>query len=353
MNFTLHLTADCNLRCRYCYEKHSRERMSEAAALAAVDLMFSFGHKKNGFSFFGGEPLLCRGLIERVLEYAAQKNPGGKLSYSMTTNGLLLDEEFMELADRCRLSIALSHDGSLQDDQRVFPDGSPTAALLEEKIDMLLAHQPNAAAMLTVMPENVDRLAEAVEWLYERGFSKINTTIDYRPGAEWDDALMEELDRQYGLMAELCAKHYDEARPLDHMGFTSKIRSYIEDRPCVECRLGVRQPSIAPDGRIYPCNQFLNDEAFVMGDVWRGIDAAAQRRIIAASLAEEPSCRGCAIEKRCRHHCACLNYSMTGDMHTVPPVQCAHEKSIVRNADKLAEELYRRGSPRFLKAYSD
>ena len=56
MNFTLHLTADCNLDCRYCYEKHTREYMSTETALAACDLMFSVGHKQNGFSFFGGEP---------------------------------------------------------------------------------------------------------------------------------------------------------------------------------------------------------------------------------------------------------------------------------------------------------
>ena len=349
MNFTLHLTADCNLACRYCYEKHTPARMSEATALAACDLMFSYGHKQNGFSFFGGEPLLCRDLILRVMEYC--RAHGGRLFYKMTTNGLLLDEEFVRTATENSLEIALSHDGLLQDNQRVRRDGSGTAQALEPKIDLLLSYQPDAVAMLTLLPENAPLLAASVKWLYDRGFSRINTAIDCRPDNAWDDASMDELDRQYALIARLCLEHYDDARPLRYLNFESKISAYLEDRPCIECRLGKKQPSIAPDGRIYPCNQFLNDPAYLMGDVFSGIDSKKQERIYRASLAPEPSCAGCALEKRCRHHCSCLNYSMTGDMHQVPAVQCAHEQSVIRNADRLASELYKAKSPRFMKAY--
>ena len=65
MNFTLHVTGDCNLRCRYCYETHTRARMAEETAKKAVDLAFSYGHEKNGFSLFGGEPMLERTLVEK------------------------------------------------------------------------------------------------------------------------------------------------------------------------------------------------------------------------------------------------------------------------------------------------
>ena len=353
MNFTLHVTADCDLDCRYCYEKHTHDRMSVETAKKAVDLMLSFGHKINGFSFFGGEPLLCRELIAETVRYAARLSEGTEklLRYRMTTNGTQLDEDFLSLADEHHIAIALSHDGVLQDIQRVDRAGRGTAARLEPKIDMLLAHQPDAIAMMTVLPENVSRFAEAFRWLYERGFTHINTAIDYRPGNHWDDASMEELDRQYALVADYCEAHYDGERPLRYLNFESKIASYLEGRPCIECRLGMKQPSIAPDGSIYPCNQFLNLAEYRMGDVTHGIDAAAQRRIYEASLKEEPSCRGCALEKRCRHHCACLNFSMTGDMHEVPPLQCVHEQSVIKNADRMAAKLYERRSPGFMKAY--
>lgn len=353
MNFTLHLTADCNLACRYCYEKHSPERICEETALAACELLFSFGHRTNGFSFFGGEPLLCRDIIIAVMDRCRELNEarGGKVSYSMTTNGTLLDEEFIDKACADKLEITLSHDGLLQDAQRVRKDGSGTASALEPKIDMLLARQPDAIAMMTLLPENVGMLARSVEWLYLRGFSRVNTAIDYRPDAAWDDASMEELDRQYGLIAEFCNEHYDEKRPLRYLNFESKIAAHLNGTRCIECRLGMKQPSIAPDGKLYPCNQFLNLKEYVMGDVWKGIDTAAQRRIYSASLAPELSCGGCALEKRCRHHCSCLNFSMTGDMHIVPAVQCVHEQSVIRNADKLAAMLYKRKSPRFMRAY--
>ncbi|MCR5808754.1 MAG: SPASM domain-containing protein [Clostridiales bacterium] len=355
MNFTLHLTADCDLACRYCYEKHGPERMDEAAALAACDLLFSFGHKTNGFSLFGGEPLLCRKVIEKTLRYAAEKNweIGGKLAYRMTTNGVLLDEDFLDFADEHNIMIALSHDGPLQDEQRVFKNGAGTSEALEPKIDMLLSHQPEAVVMATFLPKNAGRVAETVEWLYNRGFSRINTCIDYRPEADWNDENMAELDRQYALLEELCEKHFDSPRPLRYLNFESKIASYLNGRPCIECRLGVKQPSIAPDGKIYPCNQFLNDPRYLMGDVWSGIDAAAQRRIFFEAQKPEASCEGCAIEQRCRHHCACLNFSMTGDMHKVPPVQCAHERSLIRHADGLAKRLYESGSPRFMRVYGN
>lgn len=353
MNFTLHLTADCNLDCRYCYEKHTPDYMSEATALAACDLLFSFGHKQNGFSFFGGEPLLCRETVLRVMEYCRELNKerGGRLSYRMTTNGILLDEAFIDAALANNLEITLSHDGLLQDVQRVRRDGSGTASALEPKIDLLLKKQPDTIVMMTVLPENVGRLADSVKWLYERGFSRVNTAIDYRPNAAWDDDSTEELDRQYARIAELCFEHYDGERPLRYLNFESKIAAHLNDRPCIECRLGIKQPSVAPDGNIYPCNQFLNIPEYAMGDVFSGIDAAKQRSINAASLAPEKSCEGCAIEKRCRHHCACLNYSITGDMHVVPPVQCVHEQSVIRNADALAERLFKEKSPRFMRAY--
>ena len=222
---------------------------------------------------------------------------------------------------------------------------------LEPIIDLLLRYQPDAIAMQTVTPHTVDRMAESVEWLYSRGFSRINTAIDYRPDAGWDDESMAVLKEQYQAIAALSEAHFDDARPLRYLNFISKIAAYLNDRPCIECKLGMRQPSIAPDGSIYPCNQFLNLEAFRMGDVETGIDVEKQKQIYLASLAPEPDCEGCAIADRCRHHCACLNFSLTGHMHEVAPVQCEHERILIPIADELAARLYEKKSERFLRYY--
>jgi uncharacterized protein len=329
--------------------------MTEETAKRAVDLAFTYGHPKNGFSLFGGEPMLERGVIEAVCDYAMEKAQatGTELRFKMTTNGTLLDESFLRFANAHNLDIALSHDGLLQDVQRVTRGGQPTMARLEPIVDLLLSYQPKAVAMQTVMPSTVDRMAESVEWLYDRGFTRINTAIDYRPDAGWDDASMEELARQYARIADLSERHFDDAHPLHYLNFLSKISAYLNDRPCLECKLGMRQPSVAPDGKIYPCNQFLDVPEYCMGDVFGGIDREKQRAIYRASLDPEPDCEGCAIADRCRHHCACLNYSLTGKMHEVAPVQCEHERVLIPIADGLAARLYEKKSARFLLNYRD
>ena len=205
MNLTLHLTADCNLRCRYCYETHCKKHMTWDTAKQAVDLVFSYGHKTNGLSLFGGEPLLERDLAERICRYAkaqAQRR-GVSVRFKMTTNGTLLDEDFLKFANDHDLEIALSHDGLLQDEQRLTRDGRPTRAKLEPVVDMLLRYQSNAAALQTVTPMTVGGMAESVQWLYDRGFTRINSVIDYRPDAGWDDASLAVLKEQYEDVADL------------------------------------------------------------------------------------------------------------------------------------------------------
>ena len=355
MNLTLHLTADCNLRCRYCYETHCKKHMTLSTARQAVDLVFSYGHRTNGFSLFGGEPLLERDLAERICRYAKAEadKRGVGVRFKMTTNGTLLDEDFLRFANDHDLEIALSHDGLLQDEQRLTRDGRPTRAKLEPVVDLLLHYQPNAVALQTVTPTTVGGMAESVRWLYGRGFSRINTVIDYRPGAGWDDDSLAMLRAQYEAVAELMEAHFDERRPLLFLPFLTKIVAYLNDRPCLECMLGMRQPSVAEDGAIYPCNQFLYLPAYRMGHVSTGVDRAKQRAVYTASLAPEPDCVGCAIEGRCRHHCACLNFSLTGDMHTVAPVQCEHERILIPIADDLAARLYEKKSARFLLNYRE
>ena len=355
MNLTLHLTAECNLRCSYCYEAHCANRMTWDTARRAVDLVFSYGHKNNGLSLFGGEPLLERDLAEKICRYAkaAARSMGVDVRFKMTTNGTLLDEDFLRFADEHSVEIALSHDGLLQDAMRLTRDGHPTRERLEPVIDALLQFQPGAAALQTVTPGTVGGMADSVRWLYDRGFTRINTVIDYRPGAGWDDRSLVVLKEQYKAVSGLMETYFEEKRPLLFLPFLTKISAYLNSRPCLECKLGMRQPSVAEDGSIYPCNQFLHNEQYRMGDVFSGIDREKQRSIYTASLAPEPDCEGCAISDRCRHHCACLNFSLTGSMQQVAPVQCEHERILIPIADELAASLYAKKSARFLLNYRE
>src|SRR5512135_2413739 len=125
MHLTLHLTSRCNLRCRYCYAAPADQDMSLETATAAISKL-AVGDDC-GVIFFGGEPLLRKDLIAALLEWCERKNPR-RFHYKVTTNGTLLDDEFLDLADRHGLLVAISHDGAREahDALRVWPSGVGT-----------------------------------------------------------------------------------------------------------------------------------------------------------------------------------------------------------------------------------
>jgi uncharacterized protein len=135
-----------------------------------------------------------------------------------------------------------------------------------------------------------------------------------------------------------------------------KIASHIFPKQCQQerCELGLRQISVAPDGTLYPCTQFAangGDPAFAIGHATTGIDYAARDRIYALNVEEKPGCDTCAIRARCNHHCGCLNRQATGNIRTVSPVLCAHERIVLPIADALAARLFKRRSPMFLQKH--
>jgi len=107
MHLKLHLTEDCNIRCKYCYIDHKPKTMSKETAFAAIDLALQSDQKYPGVAFFGGEPLLCKELIKEMVGYAKEKEPNRKLMFKLATNGLLLDEQFLSFAKENGIFIAL------------------------------------------------------------------------------------------------------------------------------------------------------------------------------------------------------------------------------------------------------
>ncbi|MCL2757622.1 MAG: radical SAM protein, partial [Coriobacteriia bacterium] len=101
MHYTLHLTSQCNMRCGYCYVSQSENRMSVETVHKAVDLALQSGNSRLGLVFFGGEPLLCQDLIQETIRYSTERireDASAKFFYKITTNGLLLDDAFVQYA---------------------------------------------------------------------------------------------------------------------------------------------------------------------------------------------------------------------------------------------------------------
>ena len=165
-DITLVLTERCNLRCPYCYvpqqEDGAGRAMSEEVALAAVDRFLDRAPagKELSISFFGGEPFLERGLMERVVDHARSRRPEG-LTFSAPTNGTLLDDDALDLVRRSGMSLALSVDGTSPAAQRPDARGRSTMERLEAAIPAVRDQDP--MTRMTVTPDNVDQLCQNVQ----------------------------------------------------------------------------------------------------------------------------------------------------------------------------------------------
>jgi len=367
MNITLHVTAACNFRCRYCYAApHSDGVMGEETARASVDMALAgspptAAGPSLGIVFFGGEPLLHPDLIRATIRYCRDitDRTGRSFHFKLTTNGSLLDESF--LADRLtgEVFVALSHDGvqPAHDTHRVDAEGRGTFDRLEPVIDLLLSHRPHAPVMLVTTPETAGWYADSVRYLFGRGFRYLICSLNYAAG--WSQASLATLERQYQELAEWYVDQTEREEKFYFSPFDVKIASRVFPGSCrrERCELGRRQISVAPSGRIFPCVQFVGDggdSEWCIGNVRSGIDEARRGHLYRENDREKESCRGCAIGERCNHFCGCLNRQATGSIRTVSPVLCSHEQMVLKIADTLAERLFRKRSAMFLqKQYNE
>ncbi|MDR0842036.1 MAG: radical SAM protein [Acidobacteriota bacterium] len=363
MHLTLHLTARCNLQCRYCYVSQSAEDMALRTARAAVDLAVAENGRKNpgkslGVIFFGGEPLLRRELIVETIRHCRdiESRTGQLFYFKITTNGLLLDEDFLTHPETSSVFVALSHDGvrAAHDAKRVDSSGGGSFDRLSQVVPLLLRHKPYAPALTVVTPDTVRHYAASIDYLFNQGFRYLICSPDY--SVAWDAKAVRELGRQYRKIADWYYEKTLAEEKFYFSPFEVKIASHVYPGSCKRdrCELGLRQISVAPDGRLFPCVQFVGDANYVIGDVGRGLDEAARDRLYRRNAAEKESCRTCAVCERCNHYCGCLNRQATGSIDEVAPMLCAHERTVLPIADKLAARLFEKRNSLFIqKHYND
>jgi len=353
MKMTINLTENCNMACDYCYYRHKGQISANFDMIKAAIDMSVRQNESTGICFFGGEPLLEKGLIESTVDYAKsiRQETGHKFFFKITTNGTLLDEPFLQLAKKANMIIAVSHDGLMSAGGRQY---SAATDLSPEKLKMLLRYQPYAIAMTTVHPHSVDLFADSVAWLFQQGFRYLITSPAHGAHIPWDDKSCDQLQEQYRKLAQLYIKWTKAGKKFFLGAFETKIASHIEGEKYVQhhCHIGKDQISVAADGKIYPCVQFVGNADYCIGDVWQGIDGQRQQAL-ALHRCGSPLCDKCAISNRCIHTCGCMNSLDTGSADQVSPFQCRHEKMLISIVDKMAEKLYRSKNRRFIAKHYD
>jgi len=354
VQFTLYITHQCNLRCRYCGQHKGNIHMSADTAFAAIDLALEYGGSAVGIGLYGGEPLLCRERIAELIGYAhAHKAQGQKLYFKITTNGTLLDADFIAFAKRAGIIISLSLDGTqvAHDRNRMnaAEEGSYEKAVAHAPA--LLAANPYTACMMTLSPNNLAVYADSVRHIYALGFQNLVVSPDY--SATWTDADLAELEKQYDTLADwYCAETRAERKfffsPID-----SKINSRVNRRTfCKErCKLGYEQICIDTDGKLYPCTQFVGNLAYCIGDLEHGINESRRMEVYSESRGAHPLCKKCALKDRCLQSCRCINMASTGDPISPSPLLCAHERILIAAADRAASTLFAERSGMFIQKH--
>lgn len=359
MHLTLHLTRACNMRCRYCYAPPMTDAgMSLPTGLQAMDFGLRLTQGSCGIVFFGGEPLLQRELLLDLVRHARmrQRLGEGQFHFKITTNGLLLDDAFLEQAVRDEIMIAMSFDGirEAHDAHRRAPDGTGTFSLLLPRLQRLLERKPYSNIIMVVNPDTVRHMAKSVEFLFDMGVRYLVLALNY--AGNWQQEHLEILREQYVCLARRYVRWTLAGRKFYFSPFEVKLASHINgDRFDQErCDFGRRQLSVDPDGYLYPCVQFAQTggtSRWCVGHVSRGIDQTRLDALNVEAGAEKSSCQECDLKSRCSHTCACLNWQTTGMTTSLSPVLCAHEKMLIETADRIGNILYRRRSSLFVQKH--
>ncbi|MBK8541991.1 MAG: radical SAM protein [Ardenticatenia bacterium] len=356
MDLTFILTEQCNLRCRYCYQKDFHDtRMPVDVAVKAIRAAIRQGADSLALTFFGGEPLLeAPALFEIMAEArrleAEQRVP---ITAKVPTNGLLLDDSILRQAAEQRVFISLSFDGvePAQNAGRLTPFGEGSFAAVERALKRLLAWGHPFAVYSVVTPANVKHLAASRQYLWESGVRIIINALDY--AADWDERAVRELQSQYQLVGKLYRKLLKRKESFYLEPFDSRIAQWTRAGESRHCTPGVSQLTIAPDGTLYGCVEYFYRRLSSLGhvDSWlnrESVKAAARDR---SAVPEE--CRDCGVRERCNNMCACINLRGTGRVNMPPESLCLTEQQTLFTVDDLAQRLFKERVPGFLlKNYS-
>ena len=348
----LHIAHDCNLACKYCFaeegEYHGRRAlMSFEVGKKALDfLVANSGNRVNlEVDFFGGEPTLNFDVVKQLVEYgrSLEKEHNKKFRFTLTTNGVLLNDEILEFANREMGNIVLSIDGrkEVNDRMRPFRGGQGSYDLIVPKFQKVAEsrNQTNYYVRGTFTHFNTD-FSEDVLHLADLGFQQISVepvvaqpTDDYAITQEDLPKIKEEYDK---LAAEMI-KRRREGRPFNFFHFMIDLQG----GPCVAKRLsgcgsGTEYLAVTPWGDLYPCHQFVGNEKFLMGNVDEGIvNTDIRDEFKSCNVYAKEKCRKCFAKLYCSGGCAANSYNFHGNINDAYDIGCELERKRVECAIML------------------
>ena len=339
----LHIAHDCNLACRYCFaeegEYHGRRAlMSFEVGKQALDfLIANSGNRRNlEVDFFGGEPLMNWQVVKDLVKYGREqeKKHGKNFRFTLTTNGVLLDDEVMEFCNREMANVVLSIDGrkEVHDFMRPFRKGKGSYDLIVPKFRKFAEsrNQDRYYVRGTFTRHNLD-FAKDVLHLADLGFKQISVEpVVALPEEEY--ALREEdipqICEEYDRLAAEMIKRHREGKEFNFFHFMIDLTG----GPCVYKRLsgcgsGTEYLAVTPWGDLYPCHQFVGQEKFLLGNVEEGItNTEIQDQFKLCNVYAKEKCRDCFARFYCSGGCAANSYNFHGSITDAYEIGCQMQK---------------------------
>ncbi len=352
----LHIAHDCNLACKYCFaeegEYHGRRAlMSFEVGKKALDfLIANSGNRINlEVDFFGGEPLMNWDVVKRLVEYgrSQEKIHNKKFRFTLTTNGVLLNDEVMEFCNKEMSNVVLSLDGrkEVNDKMRPFRNGKGSYDLIVPKFQKFAEsrNQTNYYVRGTFTRENLDFSKDVIHFA-DLGFKQMSIEpvvgLPEEPYAIREEDLpviMEEYDK---LVVEYI-KRKKEGRGFNFFHFMIDL----EQGPCVAKRLsgcgsGTEYLAVTPWGDLYPCHQFVGREEFLLGNVDDGIvNEACRNEFKLCNVYAKEKCQNCFAKFYCSGGCAANSYQFHGSITDAYEIGCEMQKKRIECAIMIKAAL--------------
>jgi len=353
----LHIAHDCNLACRYCFaeegEYHGRRAlMSFEVGKKALDfLIANSGNRRNlEVDFFGGEPLMNWNVVKQLVEYGrSQEEPHNKkFRFTLTTNGVLLNDEIMEFCNREMANVVLSLDGRKEVNDRMRPTrnghGSSYDIIVPKFQKFAKSREDRDYYVRGTFTRNNLDFSEDVKHYADLGFEQLSmepvVAAPEEPYSIREEDLPQILE-EYDRLAVEYLKRRKEGKGFNFFHFMIDL----SQGPCVAKRLsgcgsGTEYLAVTPWGDFYPCHQFVGNEKFLMGNVDTGIvreDIRDEFKL--CNVYAKEKCRDCFARFYCSGGCAANSYNFHGKITDTYDIGCEMQKKRIECAIMIKAAL--------------
>lgn len=352
----LHIAHDCNLACKYCFaeegEYHGRRAlMSFEVGKKALDfLIANSGNRINlEVDFFGGEPLMNWNVVKQLVEYgrSQEKEHNKKFRFTLTTNGVLLNDEIMEFCNREMSNVVLSLDGrpEVNDRMRPFRNGNGSYELIVPKFQKFAKSRGEKDYFVrgTFTRNNLDFGNDVLHYA-DLGFEKLSmepvVAAPEEPYSIREEDLPQIMD-EYDRLAKEFVKRQKEGRGFKFFHFMLDL----SQGPCVAKRLsgcgsGTEYLAVTPWGDLYPCHQFVGNEEFLLGNVDTGVvNTKVRDEFKLCNVYAKEKCKNCFARFYCSGGCAANSFNFHGSITDAYDIGCEMQKKRIECAIMIRAAL--------------